>query len=195
MPKLPDRIETKSDYHAFLAADLRANKITRWRFQDRFREPVVMYLRLLRRVEYLKSQPGPLPRALRFWARFRMQSIGVRTGITLPPGVAGAGISIAHYGTVVVNSRARIGKWCRLHPGVTLGIANGGVPSVGDHVYIGPNAVIYGDIRIGNRAVVGANAVVNRDVPDGATVAGAPARVVSDRDSTSVMPEWMPRSE
>lgn len=43
---------------------------------------------------------------------------------------------------------------------------------------IGSGALIMGGVVIGARAVVGAGAVVTRDVPDGATVAGVPARAL-----------------
>ena len=42
---------------------------------------------------------------------------------------------------------------------------------------IGSGAVIMCGVTIGERALVGAGAVVTRDVPDGAVVAGVPARV------------------
>jgi UDP-2-acetamido-3-amino-2,3-dideoxy-glucuronate N-acetyltransferase len=44
---------------------------------------------------------------------------------------------------------------------------------------IGSGAVILCGVTIGERAMVGAGAVVTRDVPDGATVAGVPARVLA----------------
>jgi acetyltransferase-like isoleucine patch superfamily enzyme len=44
---------------------------------------------------------------------------------------------------------------------------------------IGSGAVILCDVTIGEKAVVGAGAVVTKDVPDGATVAGSPARVLA----------------
>ena len=43
---------------------------------------------------------------------------------------------------------------------------------------IGSNATILCGITIGERATVGAGAVVTTDVPDGATVAGNPARIL-----------------
>lgn len=47
-----------------------------------------------------------------------------------------------------------------------------------DGCSVGAGAVILPGIRIGKAAVVGAGAVVTRDVPDGATVVGNPARIV-----------------
>jgi acetyltransferase-like isoleucine patch superfamily enzyme len=46
---------------------------------------------------------------------------------------------------------------------------------------IGSGAVIMCGITIGQDAMIGAGAVVTRDVPDGATVAGVPARVLARR--------------
>jgi acetyltransferase-like isoleucine patch superfamily enzyme len=43
---------------------------------------------------------------------------------------------------------------------------------------IGSNATIIAGVTIGENAMVGAGAVVTRDVPDGATVAGVPAKTV-----------------
>lgn len=45
---------------------------------------------------------------------------------------------------------------------------------------IGAGAVILPGIRIGQGAMVGAGAVVTKDVPDGATVVGNPARLVAE---------------
>lgn len=48
--------------------------------------------------------------------------------------------------------------------------------------FIGINAVIMPGVTVGKHAVVGANSVVTKDVPDYAVVAGAPAKVLRERE-------------
>ena len=52
--------------------------------------------------------------------------------------------------------------------------------SIGDDVWIGTGVIVLPGVRIGNGAVVAAGSVVRSDVPDGALVAGNPARVIRD---------------
>ena len=49
---------------------------------------------------------------------------------------------------------------------------------IGNHVFIGTNAVIAKPVSIGNGAMIGANAVITSDVPENAVMVGAPARQV-----------------
>jgi acetyltransferase-like isoleucine patch superfamily enzyme len=48
---------------------------------------------------------------------------------------------------------------------------------------IGSGAVILCGVTIGSGAMIGAGAVVTRDVPDGAVVAGTPARLIRAKDA------------
>lgn len=53
------------------------------------------------------------------------------------------------------------------------------IPTLVKHrASIGSNATILGGVTIGERAIVGAGSVVTHDVPDGAIVAGNPARIL-----------------
>ena len=101
-------------------------------------------------------------------------------GLEIIPGAdIGGGLYIAHpVGTVI--SASKIGENCTVIANVTIGMRNEwAFPTIGDHVFIGAGARVLGGISIGNNARIGANAVVIDDVPDGATVVGIPARVIS----------------
>jgi serine O-acetyltransferase len=88
----------------------------------------------------------------------------------------------------VVHPDARIGANCRIHVDVVIGTRPGPddlVPQLGENCYIGPGAKLFGDIVIGPNTAIGANAVVNSSFLEGfCTIAGAPARKVSDTPST-----------
>lgn len=91
----------------------------------------------------------------------------------------GEGFVLVHSMGVVINTSVKGGRNVVIEHQVTIGAEKGVSPIVGDRVFIGAGAKIIGGVRIGAGARIGANAVVVDDVPDGATVVGIPARVVS----------------
>lgn len=190
-----DEIRSEADYLAFLSADLQAHGLKRWHWYLRPQYPELHYQRALRAVEYAQTRRGPLARLRYVLQRVRLARLAVHTGVSIPPRTCGRGLSVAHCGNIVINDRARIGSFCRIHSGTNIGVYDGGVPVIGDRVYIAPGAVIYGAVVVGNDVVVGANSVLSTDVPDGVTVAGAPARIVARNGSAKLLPEWFPSSE
>lgn len=128
-------------------------------------------------------------------ARMVLRRQRYRMGINIPFSTSvGPGLLIGHAGGIVVNAASVIGRNCNLSHNVTIGQNKGaraGCPVIGDDVYIGPGAVVVGGILIGDRVAIGANSVVVSDVPAGVTVAGAPARVVSDNGSE----RWVNRTD
>ncbi len=79
---------------------------------------------------------------------------------------------------VIINTGAVVDHDCvvedfaHLSPNVTLS----GNVKVGEGVHIGAGAVVIPGVKIGRWATVGAGTVVIKDVPEGATVVGSPAR-------------------
>jgi len=92
------------------------------------------------------------------------------------------GCYIGHYGGIIINDGAVIGRGAVLSQGVTIGAHREGAPRIGRDVYIGPHAVVVGDITIGDGAMIGANAVVSHDVPPRARVRPAPVVVTTPAD-------------
>lgn len=107
------------------------------------------------------------------------------TGIEIHPGaIIGRRFFIDHGMGVVIGETAKVGDDCTIYHGVTLGGTSWQKekrhPTLGNNVVVGAGAKILGPIRIGDGARIGSNSVVVKAVPDGATVVGVPARVVSE---------------
>lgn len=81
----------------------------------------------------------------------------------------GPGLYLGHAHSITVNPRARLGKNCNLHKGVTIGQENRGerigAPVIGDNVWVGTNAVVVGGITVGDNVLIAPNAFVNQDIP------------------------------
>lgn len=99
-----------------------------------------------------------------------------------PRAEIGPGLFINHVGGIWVNPKVKIGANCNLNHNVTIGSAGGenkGIPTLGDRVWVGPNATIVGEIAVGSDVAVSANSLVVSDVPEKAIVIGVPAKVIS----------------
>lgn len=89
-----------------------------------------------------------------------------------------SGIVLSHPYGITVNGGTKIGKDCTLFKGCTIGsIRDGkkaGIPVLGDRVVVCCNAMICGNVTIGNDVLIAAGAYVNFDVPDNCVVIGNP---------------------
>lgn len=72
----------------------------------------------------------------------------------------------------VIDHDNRVGACAHVAPGAALA----GNVTVGDRALVGVGAAVRPGITIGADAVIGAGSAVVRDVPEGATVGGVPAR-------------------
>ena len=175
-------ITNKQILQLYLDADKFALGINR-RWPMPFVDTIWIYERRLRYWEYHKNVGNKLRR---IWYAFWLHRQGERLGFSISGNCFGLGLRINHFGMLIVNSHARIGKWCDINQGVNIG-ANGMIdeegkvhlrtPIIGDYCYIGIGAKIFGDCRVGNNVRIGANAVITKDVPDDMTALGIPMRM------------------
>lgn len=141
------------------------------------------YVKFLRREEhYTFNKRNSI---MAFWYKARKNRLGSRLGFIISAGCFGEGLQIEHYGSIIVNPKARIGRNCKIHGNCCIG-STGGYPDdspvIGDHVDIGQGGQILGGIRIADNVKIGAGAVVVKDVlTPGVTVVGVPGKVI-ERD-------------
>lgn len=174
-------IQNKSDLRRYIAQDFKQNKIEtkgmkRW-FLIRL-NPRLRFIYNLRYYEYYHNRPStPWHKFMELYHYYKHKKLSYKLGFTIYANNFGPGLYIGHYGTIVVNRNARIGANCTINVDVNIG-GWGGVPVIGENVYIGPGVKIFNGARIGNNVMLGANAVVNKDVPDDVVVAGVPAKII-----------------
>jgi sugar O-acyltransferase (sialic acid O-acetyltransferase NeuD family) len=97
-------------------------------------------------------------------------------------------------GGAVINADARIGRHVIINTNSSVGhdafledfvhiapnVALAGYVYIGEGTFVGMGASVLPGVQIGKWCVIGAGAVVLQNVPDGATVAGNPAKVLCD---------------
>lgn len=172
-------IQSKDDFELYMKMDAIAlgqqpTKIVLfgkevWRFQ-----------RCLRHLEYHMNVTHNKIK-LYYW-KLCHRRMSYKLGFVIPPNVFGGGLRINHFGNIVVNPEAKIGKWCDIHQGTNIGAGYDGCPCIGDNVWIGPGAKIFGKINIADNIAIGANAVVNKSFEEkGISIAGVPCKKISNR--------------
>jgi serine O-acetyltransferase len=131
----------------------------------RLRTPV---LKQLLQLIYLIGMP-----AVRFYSGVQLQ----------PTTRIGPGLAIMHFGGVVVAPECRIGDNCLLYHNVSIvTMRNRQGPQIGNNFYAGVGTTIIGSLIIEDNVTAGAACVITKSVPEGAVVAGVPARIIRYRE-------------
>jgi serine O-acetyltransferase len=179
-------IDSKSAYEFYLHEDIKALGIpthTLGLFSRFFEldKDIWRFQKALRRCEYYFN----LDDGSFFWkskkliAFYRFKRLSLKLGFTIMPNSIGPGLRIMQRGTIVINGKCRIGSNCTLNVDVNIGTNAGFIdkcPMLGNGIYIGPGAKLFGDIFIADDCAIGANAVVNKSfLSKGTIIAGVPA--------------------
>lgn len=129
-------------------------------------------------------------------AKARMQALGIPVLPRIAHRLAQATNQVAigdpvliHPGVYIIHGQVVIDGFVEIYPGsliapfVSIGLVSGDYfgPIIGPHARVGTGARVLGRLNVGAGANIGANSVVVGDVPEGATVVGAPARPVGSR--------------
>jgi serine O-acetyltransferase len=148
------------------------------------KDPAFRYVYLMRKTSaYHKRHPVGM-----LWRVF-LKRCSARYGMQISPETRiGKGFLLLHWGPMVISHIAVIGDYCTLSQGVTIGVSprgdKSGAPVLGNRVWVGPNAVLVGGIKIGDNVLIGPCAYVNFDVPDNSIVIGNPGKVVESDSAT-----------
>ena len=125
----------------------------------------------------------------RVYYKLKLRRLSLKSQIQIPAGTKiGEGLYIGHWGRIIINPRAVLGKNINIATGVTIGQENRGksegVPTIGDNCWIGTNAVIVGNIKIGSDVLIAPLSFVNFDVPEHSIVIGNPAKIIHKENAT-----------
>lgn len=121
--------------------------------------------------------------------RNKLRRFALKTGIDFLDGKnIGPGLIIGHNGKIVINGSASFGGEVMITHGVTIGRdirgKRAGVPKFGKKICIRTNAVVVGNITIGDDVLIAPNTFVNFDVPSHSVVVGNPATIHPRENAT-----------
>lgn len=128
------------------------------------------YIHALRHAEYASNTNKRFVKAFWLW---KLRKLSYRLGYQIPLNVFDKGLTIFHWGSIIVNANAKVGENCMLQPQITIGQKRDGeAPVIGCNCYIGSGARIIGKIIIGDNVTIAPNAIVTKSVPDNCIVGG-----------------------
>lgn len=160
------KTQTKGWWHR-LKCNIMSNPISEQKY-------IWLYIKNMRFVEYYdyKRKCNILFTPFYVWSLYRLRKLSHITGFQIPPHICGKGLTIWHWGTIIINPAAKIGDNCTLYPGVLIGHKKSGekCAEIGHDVFIGSGTKIIGAVRIGNNVIVGQNCVITKDIPDNAVI-------------------------
>lgn len=132
-----------------------------------------------RKLSALMELAGLVPCAFISRYALKAESATIGDAVNIMPFSSVFGNSFIGKGTLVnsyasVHHDTVIGEFSEISPGARIL----GRTTIGSSVMIGANAVILPGVSIGDNAIIGAGAVVTKDIPEGCTAVGVPAKIL-----------------
>ena len=121
-----------------------------------------LYIKTLRLVEYYENLKNRHKIFLPVYVYYlhKLRKYSHITGYQIPPHIISKGLTIWHWGPIIINPSASIGENCTIYPGVLIGHKNPGegCAVIGNNVFIGAGTKIIGRVKIGNNVITCAHA-------------------------------------
>lgn len=165
-------ISSKEDYYKYLEADRMANG-----FKKNSQNVIWKFIKSLRRLEYAKNcYTGIKAKILVHIYKYLWRHYSIKTGLSIYPNSFAEGLTIYHYGCIIVNGSVKAGKNVTLQGGVNIAEN----VTIGDNCYLAPGVKIAKNVSIPENCVIGYNAVVLKNLSEAnSTYAGVPAKLLN----------------
>jgi serine O-acetyltransferase len=142
------------------------------------------YMFVVRKCAFLSTRDTFLKKLSYYFYYFLWRHYSTKYSIHIRPETTiGYGCYLGYGENITITEGANIGNNVNINHGAAIGATNRGkkkgAPVIGDCVWIGTNAVVVGNITIGNNVLIAPLSHVNFDVPENAVVAGNPAKIIS----------------
>ena len=164
-----DAVNYKSQYRSWIRK-IKFNAFSNPISEQKY---IWLYIKALRYVEYYQNTSGGIiNRLFMLWWLRKLRKYSHITSFQIPHNVCGKGLTIWHWGSIIINPEAKIGDNCTLYPGVLIGhkAQGGGAATIGNNVFIGAGTKIIGPVKIGDNVIVGQNCVITKDIPNNSVV-------------------------
>ena len=139
------------------------------------RDYIMAYLIAMRKIFFYSKRKGYIWRLMTIFNRYKFRRLGIKLGFSIPVDVFGYGLTIPHYGTIVVGEGNKIGNYCVLHTSTCI---TAGRKIIGDAFYLSTGAKVINSIELGDGVTIGANSVVNKSYEeDNCLIIGIPGYI------------------
>lgn len=143
-----------------------------------FPDKIMTYLETMRKAEFYSQKRGLVSKFIYSFMLYKYQKLGIQLGFSIGLHTLGYGVSIPHYGTIVVGSNNTIGRYAVLHT-CTCITSNGS--KIGDALNLCTGSIITKKVVLGDNISVCANSIVNRNFEtDNILIGGGISKIIKD---------------
>lgn len=174
------QIATIQELNFYIKADQIVNRggLRSWKricFEVLFPDYIMKYIRTMRLLSYCMNTRHKIIRLLcplieRYYTR-----LGIKLCFDIHPDVFSYGLSIPHWGTIVVGGNNTVGAFAVLHTSTCISHSG---KTIGDGLYLSTGSIILGSITLRDHVTIAPNSCVKESFCEsGITLGGTPSTV------------------